>query len=333
MAFTAMARFSHSPRLAALLLLASPAAVFAQQDEGAPADPVPQPTSGSPSVETLEGVPEGFSLPPRRAPTGNRFEPMVQPLPQPSPTPSATSSRPAIRLPDMERPQTEGEAVAVPRVPAPAPVRPAPADESRTDRSASAPDAEGAAAPPADPGAASRPAESPALAAPGQGTRPLAGPSGSTVEASEAAVREDSATGFGLMFWILGGVLLAALAIGTFLWLRRRSTPAFVVEKIEPYRVPPAEAAGSQPGDQRATTKQDKGFAEADGATAAASPPNGGGFVTSRLTAGSARPQQAATPAPKPSPNPSPRAAPAQKRFVTPDGRIVTTLSPSRGGS
>ncbi|WP_338240536.1 hypothetical protein [Aurantiacibacter hainanensis] len=319
-----MVLISHVSRLAALSLLGLPAAALAQQ-----AEPDPAPTAQPDSVETLEGVPEGFSLQPREAaPAGNRFEPMVQPVPQPSPTASQSRSQPAITVPDV-RSETEA---AVPRLTVPAQPQRSPQRESRVQQAAPASEVRDAPDTPVEPDAGTEPAGLPVADAPMQETVPVPAPSSADVGVSEAQVSDGGASGFGWMLWILGGILLAAIAAAILAWLRRRQGPAFVVEKIEPYRMPVPEPAKTEPAIAREPAGADPVTPASTNPGAAQGPVSGGGFVTSRLTVPSGQPRQAEPPAPAPAPAPNVATATGNRRFVSADGRIVTSFSPSRGG-
>ncbi|WP_162925145.1 hypothetical protein [Aurantiacibacter odishensis] len=308
-----MARIPFLAVSAALLL--SPAVAHAQDGGGQPT-PAPTPTPSSQPIERVQGVPDDFTLQPQADTVRrNRNEPTIQPLPQPSavprqvaPTPSPTPS-PTLAAPVA----TPSPRLTLPaqRVEETTPQSPSPVQRSTEPVDGQAPLEEPETSVTTGPDIAEE----------------SASPNASVPSQVPAPVAQDSAeTSWGWLAWLLAGVLaIAALAAGAWWWLRQKGEVGFTVEKIEPYRPPEAppasEPAQSRPEPEqqpaappRPATPNPSGLVQA---SRPASTANTGGFVTSTI---STRPRQ-----PQPSQPPQ-----APRRYTSPDGRIVTSLSPSR---
>ena len=304
LAVVAMARTLLTAVSAALILLPS-SALLAQDN------PDQQQPSQSRPLERMEGVPDDFSLQPQSdTARRNRDEPMVQPLPQPSATPTAARATQPVAVP---------QAMPTPQLTLPARDVDAPSSQRR-------PAASERAGVPVQTGPAQVDPPVPELNASEQAALPsqeVANPvEPSIVEPAEAESAPE-AFDWSVVGWLLLAVIgLAVLAVGVW-WLgRRRTDTAFIVEKIEPYRpssdelarVPsPAMQASSQSAE--ALKSQPPGL---NHATRPAPIANPGGFVTSSIAA---RPRSQNQPAP---------VVQTSRRFTSPDGRIVTSLSSTR---
>ena len=304
LAVIAMARIPITAVLAALLLM--PASASLAQDTPAQEQP-----SQSRPLERMEGVPDNFSLQPKSDPVRrNSDEPMVQPLPQPSATPTAARAAPPVAVPQviptpqLTMPAREAEAVPSQR-------------RSATTERTGVREQSGPAE--VDPPAPQATAPEQAVSPP-QEVASAVEPSIPESAEGEAA---EPAFDWSIAGWLLfAGLGLAVLAVGVWWWRRRRSDAAFVVEKIEPYRPSADEAAHIpspstpalwQSADGR--TSKPSGLIHTSRPVATANP---GGFVTSSITT---RPR---------SQNPTEPATQAPRRFTSPDGRIVTSLSSTR---
>ncbi|GAA5059480.1 hypothetical protein GCM10023208_26850 [Erythrobacter westpacificensis] len=297
------------------VLLLAPAFVQAQ-DGGGQAAPAPTPTPTSQPIERVQGVPDDFTLQPQADTVRrNRTEPTIQPLPQPSAAPRQVAPTPTPSpSPTLATPAaTPSPRIALPaqQVEEASPQAASPAQRSNEPVEEQAPLEE----PETSVATGSDIAEERAL------------PNASVPSQAPATLAQDSAEpSWGWLAWLLAGVLtIAALAASALWWLRRKGEVGFTVEKIEPYRppeVPPApEPAQSRPEPARTPTAPTRpatpnppGLVHA---SRPASPANTGGFVTSTI---STRPRQ---------PQPA-QASQAPRRYTSPDGRIVTSLSPNR---
>ncbi|MGB3796340.1 MAG: hypothetical protein WA957_08550 [Alteraurantiacibacter sp.] len=148
-------------------------------------------------------------------------------------------------------------------------------------------------------------------------------------DAPSVAEANDATSGWGILAWIIGAIAALGLGAFAFWWLRKREAEGFGVERIEPYRPVPAspDVQKEVPNEKVAPPKAEA--AAAAGAVTATRPaptPNPGGFVTSTVASrrigdqAARRPQtQAQTPQQQ-----------TQRGNMTPDGRIVTSLSSMR---
>lgn len=317
-----MARTPYLVTAAALLL---PYANVQAQDAGGQPSAAPSPTPTSRPIERVQGVPNDFTLQPQADTVRrNRTEPTIQPLPQPSasprqsvatptptPTPTSTATQPApvatptprVALPIQEREEPASR-------PSPPVQRPADSEAGEID------------------GGSEMQADAPApLPAENTSGGPLPDLS-LQIDEPESVASDEGNSSTGWLMWLVLG-LLAAAAVGAGVWwfLRRKAEVGVTVEKIEPYR-PPAAAPATEPRQPRPEpeTAQAPPASKPSGLVHASRPAaqaNPGGFVTSTISARS-RPAGAQQAPQGPEGTQSPR------RYTSADGRIVTSLSPTR---
>ncbi len=260
---------------------------------------------------------------------------MVQPLPQPTATTRPRTAEPQVTVP---------EATPTPRITA----SPQPAQQPDQPRQRSATRQQTQERTPqvtATPEAVTAPVGAETVAAPveqpetTEQAQPQPPASGPVIERVPAPSQESETSSYGWIGWVVGGLVLAAFlgALGLW-WLRRRPESAFTVEKIEPYR-PPQPALGAEKAKveteatkapaptpapaapQQIRPTQPSGLVQAGRPKAST---NSGGFVTSSISTRPRQQQQQQQQAVETAPAP-------QRRYTSPDGRIVTSLARSRG--